>query len=77
MSYLRLIQYKVQDWAETMASVLNVEVAIADKNLTRIVGTGNFYDKIEENFPNMKKSGNKSLHFFVFFSYFFLCLQGL
>ncbi|SJZ88622.1 sigma-54 interaction domain-containing protein [Garciella nitratireducens] len=51
MSYLRLIQYKMQDWAENIASALNIEIAIADKNLTRIVGTGNFYDKIEENCP--------------------------
>lgn len=38
----------MQSLAETMASVLKVEVAIADKNLTRIVGTGDFYTKLEE-----------------------------
>ncbi|MDR7869235.1 MAG: sigma 54-interacting transcriptional regulator [Tissierellaceae bacterium] len=48
MSYLRLIKNKMQNLAETMASVMNVEVAIADKNLTRIVGTGNFYTKLDE-----------------------------
>lgn len=48
MSYLRLSQYKMQNLAETVASVLNVEVAIADKNLTRIVGTGDFYARIDE-----------------------------
>ena len=48
MSYLRLIKNKMQNLAEIMASVMNVEVAIADKNLTRIVGTGNFYTKLDE-----------------------------
>lgn len=48
MSYLRLIQTKIQNLSETVAQALNVEVAIADKNLTRIVGTGNFYEKIDE-----------------------------
>ncbi len=38
----------MQNLAEIMASVMNVEVAIADKNLTRIIGTGNFYTKLEE-----------------------------
>lgn len=51
MSYLRLIQYRIQDIAETLSSALNVDVAIADKNLTRIAGTGNFYNRIDENCP--------------------------
>lgn len=38
----------MQNWAETVASALNVDVAVADKNLTRIVGTGNFYNRIDE-----------------------------
>ena len=64
MSYLRLIKYKMQSLAETVASVLNVEVAIADRNLTRIVGTGNFYKKLDENcaedslFAEVIKLGN-------------------
>ncbi len=41
----------MQDWAETMVAALNVEIVIADRKLTRIVGTGNFYDKIERNCP--------------------------
>ncbi len=49
MSYLRLIKNKMQNLAETMASVMNVEVAIADSNLTRIVGTGDFCSKLDEN----------------------------
>ena len=49
MSYLRLIKNKMQNLAETMASVMDVEVAIADSNLTRIVGTGDFYNKLDEN----------------------------
>lgn len=51
MSYLRLIQYRIQDIADTLASALNIDVAIADKNLTRIAGTGNFYDRIDEDCP--------------------------
>lgn len=51
MSYLRLIQYRIQDIADTLSSALNVDVAIADKNLTRIVGTGNFHDRIDEDCP--------------------------
>lgn len=48
MSYLRLIKDKMQNLAEAMASVMDVEVAIADKNLTRIVGTGDFYSRLDE-----------------------------
>ena len=48
MSYLRLIQDKIQTWAETVASALDVDVAVSDKNLIRIVGTGKFYNKIDE-----------------------------
>ncbi len=48
MSYLRLIRDKMQNLAETVASVLDVEVAIADRNLTRIVGTGDFYRRLDE-----------------------------
>lgn len=51
MSYLRLIQYRIQDIADTLSSTLNVDVAIADKNLTRIAGTGNFHARIDENCP--------------------------
>lgn len=36
MSYLRMIQYKMQSLAETVALALNVEVAIADKNSLRV-----------------------------------------
>lgn len=68
MSYLRLIQYKLQDLAETMAAALNVEVVIADKNLTRIVGTGNFHNKINKNcskdslFAKVLYSGNPRIN---------------
>ncbi|HEY4544600.1 MAG TPA: sigma 54-interacting transcriptional regulator [Tissierellaceae bacterium] len=49
MSYLRLVRSNIQQLSETVASVLNVEVAVADKNLTRIAGTGKFYDKLDKN----------------------------
>ncbi len=48
MPYLRLIQPSMQNLAESVASALDVEVAIADKNLTRIVGTGQFYTRLDE-----------------------------
>lgn len=48
MSYLRLTQDKIQTLSETVALALNVEVAVADKNLIRIVGTGNFFTKIDD-----------------------------
>ena len=51
MAYLRLIQNIMQNWAETVASALNVDVTVADKNLIRIVGTGDFYNRIDENCP--------------------------
>ncbi len=51
MTYLRLIQNKMEEWAETVGSALNVDVAVADKNLARIIGTGNFKNKIDENCP--------------------------
>ena len=38
----------MQNLAETVASVLDVEVTIADNNLIRVVGTGGFYSKIDE-----------------------------
>lgn len=41
----------MEEWAETVGSALNVDVAVADKNLARIVGTGNFKNKIDENCP--------------------------
>ncbi|MFA5577767.1 MAG: sigma 54-interacting transcriptional regulator [Tissierellaceae bacterium] len=51
MAYLRLMQKTLQEWAETVASALNIDVTVTDKNLTRIVGTGRFYSKIEESSP--------------------------
>ena len=51
MSYLRLIQDKIQIWSETVASALDVDVAVADKNLTRVAGTGNFRNRIDELCP--------------------------
>ena len=51
MSYLRLIQDKIQIWSETVASALEIDVAVADKNLTRIAGTGNFRNRIDELCP--------------------------
>ena len=68
MSYLRLIQDKMQIWAETVSSALDVDVSVADQNLTRIIGTGNFYDKIDEScsedslFAKVINSGEPNLN---------------
>lgn len=51
MAYLRLIKNKIQDWSETVSSALNIDVAVADKNLIRIAGTGDFYNRLEEVCP--------------------------
>lgn len=48
MSYLKLIRPQIQNLAETVASVLEIDVAIADKNLARVVGTGKFYNRLDE-----------------------------
>jgi len=48
MSYLRLAQYKIQSLAKAVALALNVEVVVVDKNLIRIIGTGGFYNKIDD-----------------------------
>jgi len=42
----------MQNLAGTVASIMNIEVAIADKNLTRIVGTGDFYERIDGECPD-------------------------
>ena len=51
MSYLKLIEDKVQYLAESLSTVLNVEITVTDKNLLRIAGTGDFYNRINENSP--------------------------
>ena len=48
MTYLSIIKYKLQNYVETLASALDIDVAIADKNLIRIVGTGDFYSQIDK-----------------------------
>lgn len=64
MSYLKLIRGQMQNLAETVASVLNVEVAIADKNLARVVGTGDFHSRLDEHcaddslFAKVLETGN-------------------
>ncbi|SDL29790.1 sigma-54 interaction domain-containing protein [Natronincola ferrireducens] len=51
MSYLRLVQDKIQDLSEAVSSALNIEVTVVDENLVRIAGTGDFYHTINENSP--------------------------
>lgn len=68
MSYLRLAQRTLQNMAMTLASALNIDVVIADKYLTRIVGTGKFDSKLDENcvgdslFANVIKTGRPQIN---------------
>ncbi len=51
MPYLKLIEDKIQSLAESLSAALNVEITVVDSNLLRIAGTGDFYDRINENSP--------------------------
>ena len=51
MSYLKLIDNKVQELAESFSAILNVETTVVDDNLLRIAGTGDFYYRINEVSP--------------------------
>lgn len=51
MAYLRLIKDMMGNWCETLTSTLNIHVVIADRNLVRIVGTGAFTSRVNENCP--------------------------
>ena len=48
MNGLKDIKDEIQNIAEAMLSVLNIDVTIVDENLTRIAGTGIYLDKIGE-----------------------------
>lgn len=52
MSYLNLIADKIQELAESLSSVLNVDITVVDNYLIRVAGTGDFYHRINENSPN-------------------------
>lgn len=51
MSYLKLIDDKIQSLAESLSSILNVETTVVDSSLLRIAGTGDFYHRINESSP--------------------------
>ena len=48
MNGLKDIKNDIQNIAEAMLSVLNIDVTIVDENLIRIAGTGIYLDKIDE-----------------------------
>lgn len=50
MAYLRIVQNRIQSIATTIASALNVEVVIADRDLSIVARTGDFYS-VDENCP--------------------------
>lgn len=48
MNGLKDIKEDIQNIAEAMLSVLNIDVTIVDENLIRIAGTGTYLNKIGE-----------------------------
>lgn len=52
ISYLKLVQERVQDLALLMSNSLDVEVTVVDSSLRRIAGTGNFLSKVDYNSPH-------------------------
>ena len=70
MSYLKLIDYKIQSLAESLSSILNVETTVVDEHLLRIAGTGDFYHRINESSPEnslfakVLKSGKAELNLY-------------
>jgi transcriptional regulator with PAS, ATPase and Fis domain len=48
---LELIRDFLQDFAESLAQALDLEITIADRNFVRIVGTGAFKDKVFQPLP--------------------------
>lgn len=70
MSYLKLIDDKIQSLAESLSSILNVETTVVDENLLRIAGTGDFYYRINETSPEnslfakVLKSGKPELNIY-------------
>ncbi len=51
-SYLKLMQKKIQNLSELMASTIGMDVTVVDSTLRRIAGTGAFSSKIDDNSPH-------------------------
>lgn len=51
MSYLKLIDDKIQSLSESLSSILNVATTVVDENLLRVAGTGDFFHRINESSP--------------------------
>ncbi len=51
MSYLRLLEDKIQNVAEDISATLNIDVTVVDDELVRVGGTGKFHYRIYENSP--------------------------
>lgn len=70
MSYLKLIDDKIQSQCESLSSLLNIETTVVDENLLRIAGTGDFFHSINENSPEnslfakVLKSGKEELNLY-------------
>lgn len=48
MSYLKLIRQDIQKIVDTVGSILSIDVAVADRKLTRVAGTSNFHEKLDK-----------------------------
>lgn len=47
MSYLRLSIHKLRSWAAALSAALEIDVVIADRDLIRLVGTGEYINRLE------------------------------
>lgn len=68
MSYLKLLQDRIQHLAEDLSSALDVDVTVIDENCVRIGGTGGFIGEINKNCPEnsifaqVLKEGNEQIN---------------
>lgn len=52
MSYLRLSIHKLRKWSEALSDALEIDVVVTDKDLIRLVGTGEYSNRLERECSN-------------------------
>ncbi len=52
MSYLRLSIHKLRKWSEALSDALEIDVVVTDKDLIRLVGTGEYSKRLERECSN-------------------------
>ncbi|MCX7885621.1 MAG: sigma 54-interacting transcriptional regulator [Caloramator sp.] len=68
MSYLKLLQDRIQHLSQDLSSALDVDVTVVDENYVRIGGTGGFIGEINKNCPEnsifakVLKDGNEEIN---------------